>query len=144
MTERLKTILLDMCIYFQYETTPEDDNFLLKAEKKLGRLNIFPRCLSLFAWINPLHHDSDFNPNKLVIYEEFMDKEVFEEVYEEYKFIFKEIPELNELFELREEDVIFNKTLTKETISEIYKYIDENYSYVPRDWRFRRRGGGWK
>ncbi|MDH7913767.1 hypothetical protein [Winogradskyella sp. SYSU M77433] len=122
MNSNIERLLSDMISYYDHTKNTEEDNFLLKAQNKLGRKKMFSRTLSLFGWINPINHNlPDFNPDKYDIFDkEVMDSEDFKEVYEGFEFVFKNIPEMKELFVLKEEHVEFNPSLSKSDIQDIY------------------------
>ncbi len=140
MDSNIEKLLSDMITYFDSTKTNKEDNILLKAEEQLGRKNMFSRTLALYSWINPRNHNlPDYNPNKYEIFDkEVMDRGDFEEVYKEFKFIFKNIPELKWVFILKEVHVEFKPSLSKNDIQDIYKFIKENYIYELRSFQLKR------
>lgn len=61
-----------------------------------------------------------------------MDSEDFEEVYNEFKNLFKYLPELKEIFVLKEKHIEFNPSLSKNDIQEIYEFVKTNYIINPK------------
>lgn len=141
MDSKIKKLLMDMIDNFDYRVVEKPDNCLLRAKQKLERTIVNSRTLALFGWIDPREHNlPDYNPEKYELFDkEFMDQENFENVSREFKLVFEHIPELNNLFELKEEHVEFNSALSKNDIQEVYDFIKTNYNVPIRDFQRRTR-----
>lgn len=127
MNEISKKLLLEIMSYLNTRKFKENDKYVIKAFEKLGDNLVFTRTSNLLSWLNSQHHLSDTNLEVYNVHEDFMDSEDFEEVYNEFKNLFKYLPELKEIFVLKEKHIEFNPSLSKNDIQEIYEFVKTNY-----------------
>ncbi|WP_159265064.1 hypothetical protein [Tenacibaculum maritimum] len=60
-----------------------------------------------------------------------MSYDTFKEVYEEYKLLFEHLPEVKEIYALKEKHIEFNPSLSKNDILNLYQFVEENYVINP-------------
>lgn len=129
----IKKLLLEMISFSNTKKLKKDDSYIKAAYEKIGSEIIISRIQNLLSWLNPRHHFSDTNLEKYILYEYFMDAEFYkEEVYKEFYLLFKYLPELKQMFELKEKHIEFNSSLKKNDIQEIYNFVETNYIIDPR------------
>ncbi|WP_066433775.1 hypothetical protein [Chryseobacterium sp. CCH4-E10] len=125
-------LLLEIMSYANTRKIENSDIYIKKAQEKLGGVNFYIRSQNLLSWIDPRDRFAFADLEKYVIYEDFMDPEDFEEVYGEFENLFKYLPELNEIFVLKEKHIEFSPSLSKSDIQEIYHFVETNYFIDPR------------
>lgn len=132
MNEISKKLLLEIMSYLNTRKFEENDKYVRRAFEKLGDNVVFTRTRNLLSWLNPQHHLSDTNLEVYNVHEDFMDSEDSEEVYNEFENLFKYLPELKEIFVLKEKHIEFNPSLSKNDIQEIYDFVKTNYIINPK------------
>lgn len=133
MNAIIKKLLLEMISFSNTKKFKKDDSYIKSAYEKIGNEITISRIQNLLSWLNPRHHFSDTNLEKYILYEDFMDAEFYkEEVYKEFYLLFKYLPELKQIFELKEKHIEFNSSLKKNDIQEIYNFVETNYIIDPR------------
>ncbi|WP_430411188.1 hypothetical protein [Kordia sp.] len=126
MNSKIETLLQEMITYKANRKSTETDIYIKKAFEKIEEEILYVSILNLLNWIDPKFHTPGINLEKYLLYEDFMDPEDFEEIHKEFKLLFKYIPELKEIFALKEKYIEFNTSLTKGDIQEIYEYVNVN------------------
>ena len=133
MNPIIKKLLLEMMSYSNTRKFTEDDIYIKKAYEKLGNEIIITRAKNLLlSYLGPRREYVYSNLEELEIHEEHMSYATFKEVYEEYKLLFEHLPELKEIYVLKEKHVEFNPSLTKSDIQELYKFVEDNYVINPK------------
>jgi hypothetical protein len=127
-----KKLLLEIISFLNTRKFKKEDKYVKKAYEKIGDDIVKSRTEDLLSWINPKNHFLYNSLDMMIIYEEHMSRAVFEEVYGEFKLLFEHIPELKEIFVLKEEHVEFKSSLSKKDIQEIYDFVETNYIIDPR------------
>ncbi|MCT4664209.1 MAG: hypothetical protein N4A45_03120 [Flavobacteriales bacterium] len=120
----IKQLLSDMIYFDDKRECSETDKYIKNAYDNLGYEITFTRIRNLLSWLNPKILTDDVE--KYLIYEDFMEPEIFMEVYAEFKSLLDHIPVFKELFQLKEKHIEFNSSLTKDDIQEIKTYVGEN------------------
>ncbi|MGG8496201.1 hypothetical protein ACQY1Q_07270 [Tenacibaculum sp. TC6] len=122
-----------MMSYSNIREFTEDDIYIKKAHEKLGGDIIITRAKNLLLnFLDSRYHRFEFsNLEKLEIHEEHMSYTTFKEVYEEYKLLFEHLPEIKEIYVLKEKHIEFNPSLNKNDIQELYQFVEENYVINP-------------
>jgi len=123
MKPRIEKLLSEMISFKENRECKETDTCIKKAFEKIGKEILFFRISNLLYWIDPKFHHSDTDLKKYLLYEDFMDLEDFEELHGKFTLVFKHIPELSEIFALKEQHIEFNRSLTESDIQEIYEYV---------------------
>lgn len=116
---------------FNFNEAKKNQSIFKVIHEKYGYNYIVSSLQDLLDWIDPFYHKPHYlqdgtTLNQLELFSDLMDSEDKEEVYEEFKNIFKYCPELNELFILKSSCIRFNLSLSPEDIQEIYDYVSEN------------------
>ncbi len=116
---------------FNFNEAKRNQSIFKVIHEKYGFSTIISPLDKLLDWIDPFYHKPYYlrngsTLNKLEIFSDLMEPEDKEEVYTEFKNIFKYCPELNELFVLKQSCIRFNSSLSPEDIQEVYDYINEN------------------
>ena len=133
MNPIIKKLLLEMMSYSNTRKFTEDDIYIKKAYEKLGNEIIITRAKNLLlSYLGPRREYVYSNLEELEIHEEHMSYATFKEVYEEYKLLFEHLPELKEIYVLKEKHVEFNPSLTKSDRQELYKFVEDNYVINPK------------
>lgn len=128
-----KKILLEIMSFLNTRKFKKEDIYVKKAYEKLGNEIVFSRLQNLLSWIDPRDHFANTSLDKYILYEDFMEPEFYKkEVYEEFEKLFKYLPELKEIFLLKEKHIEFNPNLSKNDIQEIYHFVETNYIIDPR------------
>lgn len=118
----------------------DTDIYIKKAQEKMGSRTFYIRSSDLLSWIDPRDHYPFTNKDRYEIFDkEFMKQEIFEKIYNQFKMLFEYVPELNEIFELKEEHVEFNASLSKSDIQDIYQFVKDTYIIDPRRTSLYRR-----
>lgn len=128
----IKKILLEMMSYSNTREFAEGDIYIKKAHEKLGDEIIISRAKNiLLSFLGPRRKYIYSNLEKIEIHEEHMSYSTFKEVYEEYKLLFEHLPEIKEIYVLKEKHIEFNPSLNRNDIQELYQFVEENYVINP-------------
>jgi hypothetical protein len=127
----IKKILLETMSYLNTGKFNDNDIYLKKAYEETGREILITRLGRLFSWLDPRDHLAFENLQRYIIYKDYMEPEDFSEVYQEFLILFKVLPELTEIFVLKEQHVEFNASLTAADIQEMYDFVETNYVINP-------------
>jgi hypothetical protein len=128
----IKKLLLETMSYLNTGKFNDDDLYLKRAFDKTGGRILITRLGGLFSWLEPRRHFAFENFERYIIYEDFMDSEDFSYSYGQYEILFKSLPELAEIFELKEQHIEFNASLNTADIQEIYDFVETNYVMNPK------------
>ena len=121
MNDLTKAIINEMLQYIDY---PEKEAVLLKkAEEKLTKLDLFVLIRDLLDWNHPLlikiHND---NPKKMSLIHEGRNNK-----YKQNVILLLELcKELNALFIVKEDFLVFKSIISETEITEIREYIEKN------------------
>ena len=127
-----KKLMLEIMSFLNSRDFKEDDIYVKKASQRIKSEVLVSRLSELLDWINPRFHFSFTNLDRYDFSEDFMDQETINEIAEEYNLLFKNLPELNEIFILKKLHIEFNPSLTKSDIQELYKFVEDNYVINPK------------
>lgn len=137
MNSITKKLLSEILSFTYTRKFKDDDIYVKKAYEKLGNDIVLHRLLDLKGWIDPVHHIKDTNLEKYVYYDdEFMTEDVIKEIYNEFILLFKYLPELKEVFVLKEKHIEFNPKLSKNDIKKMYQFVKDFYKENPRNATF--------
>ncbi|MGB0868730.1 MAG: hypothetical protein ACPGSD_03955 [Flavobacteriales bacterium] len=133
MKPKIKKVVDELMNYnatFNFNEAKKEQSIFRIIHEKYGFSEIVSRLNKLLRWIDPFYHKSYYlqdgsTLNRLKLFSDLMEPEDKEEVYEEFKNIFKYCPELNKLFVLNSKFIRFNSSLSPEDIQEIYDYVSE-------------------
>ncbi|CAA0174396.1 hypothetical protein [Tenacibaculum maritimum] len=132
MNPIIKKILLEMMSYSNTRKFTEEDIYIKRAFEKLGSDIIITRAKNiLLSFLGPRRKYIYSNLEKLEIHEKHMSYDTFKEVYEEYKLLFEHLPEVKEIYALKEKHIEFNPSLSKNDILNLYQFVEENYVINP-------------
>ncbi len=104
---------------------------LKQAENSLGINKMISLITKLMQWHKKVilwSKKSIDSPN-----EDIYNKEYYQPIsamIENYKGLFESCPELSELYELKNDKIYFNSSLTDQEKQEVLDYVDENYKIV--------------
>jgi hypothetical protein len=136
----IEKLLQEIMSFANTRKVKDTDIYIKKAQEKMGSRTFYIRSSDLLGWIDPRDHYSFTNKEQYEIFDkEFMKQENFEKIYSQFKMLFEYVPELNEIFELKEEHVVFNASLSKSDIQDIYQFVKDTYVIDPRRTSLYRR-----
>lgn len=140
MNQIIKKLLQEIMSFANTRKVKDTDIYINRAQEKMGSRKFYIRSSDLLSWIDPRDHYSFTNKGRYEIFDkEVMERENFEKAYSEFKMLFEYLPELNELFELKEEHIEFNSSLSKKDIQDIYQFVKDTYVIDPRRTSLYRR-----
>ena len=121
----MKTIIKELLIELTLKSNKDQkDRLFYQAKEKLG----ISDSVSLTNWLMHWHKKI----KRGFPFEEFQN-DYFEPsnvLLPKYKILFENCPELSELYELKNDKIYFNSSLTGQEKQEILDYVDENYKIV--------------
>ncbi|WP_046756133.1 hypothetical protein [Kordia jejudonensis] len=133
MNQIIEKLLKEIMSFANTRKVKDTDIYIKKAQEKMGSKTFYVRSHKLLRWIDPKGHFPFTNKKKYEIFDrEVMEQEDFEQVYSEYIMLFEYVPELSEIFELKEEHVEFSVSLSKNDIQDIYQFVKDTYIIDPR------------
>lgn len=121
MKTTIKDLLIELTLngkqQYQYK-------ILLKADEKMGISDTVSLTNLLMQWHKKIKKGFPFAQyqNDYLQLSELMQAK--------YKILFENCSELHELYELKNDKIYFNSTLTDEERQEILDYVDENYKII--------------
>lgn len=121
----MKTVIKDLLIELtSLGKKPVELVLLAKAEKNLGIDNL----LTLKRWLMQWHKKIARGfPSDDYQKDYFQSSDV---LVPKFEALFKSCPELSALYELKEDKVFFNSSLSNEEKEEIIDYVDKNYKII--------------
>lgn len=133
MNTLTKKLILEILTFLDTRKFNDGDIYVKKACNKLENEIVLDRLLDLSTLIDPVRHNKDRGLGKYVYYDdEFMSEDVIQNIYNEFVLLFKYLPELKEIFILKERHIEFNSNLSKSDIQEIYQFVLDYYEANPR------------
>ncbi|MDQ1856700.1 hypothetical protein [Chryseobacterium sp. WLY505] len=114
-----------------YGEQPQKIIILKQAEKSLGINKMISLITKLMQWHKKVmlwSKKSIDNPNEQVYNKDYY--QPISAVIEDYKGLFENCPELSELYELKNDKIYLNSSLTGQEKQEVLNYVDENYKIV--------------
>ena len=121
MKTKIKELLIELTLRSNKD---QKDRLFYQAKEKLG----ISDSVSLTNWLMHWHKKI----KRGFPFEEFQNDyfEPSDVLLPKYKILFENCPELSELYELKNDKIYFNSSLTNEEKQEILEYVDENYKIV--------------
>ncbi|KAB1231866.1 hypothetical protein [Chryseobacterium viscerum] len=114
-----------------YGENPLKVIILKQAENSLGINKMISLITKLMQWHKKVilwSKKSIDSPNENIYNKDYY--QPISAMIENYKGLFENCPELSELYELKNDKIYFNSSLTDEEKQEILDYVDENYKIV--------------
>lgn len=133
MNTVIKQLLSEIISFIDTSKVPKNSKYIKKAAAKVDEDILEERLSDLLDWLDPKQHFSSTDLQSYSFTEDFMDKEDIEEIKSEYALVFKNLPELNEIFSLKELHVEFKPGLPENDIQEIYEFVKKNNVIDPKD-----------
>lgn len=121
----MKTIIKDMLTELTLKSDKEQkDRIFYRAKEKLEGTTFVSLTNLLMQWHKKIKKGFPFAQyqNDYLQLSELMQAK--------YKILFENCSELHELYELKNDTIYFNSTLTDEERQEILDYVDENYKII--------------
>jgi hypothetical protein len=135
-----KKLLLEILSFLRTNEVKESDIYIKKPLDKLRNDLFRTRSYDLIGWIDPVHHLKNTDLEKYVYYDdESMTEDIIQNIYNEFVLLFKYLPELKEIFVLKEKYIEFNPSLSKNDIKEIYQLVLDFYKVHPRKATFLKK-----
>lgn len=121
----MKTIIKELLIELTLRSNKDQkDRLFYQAKEELG----ISDSVSIINWLMHWHKKI----KRGFPFEEFQNDyfEPCDVLLPKYKIFFENCPELSELYELKNDKIYFNSSLTGQEKQEVLDYVDENYKIV--------------
>ncbi|RTZ50380.1 hypothetical protein EJ377_11350 [Chryseobacterium arthrosphaerae] len=121
----MKTIIKELLIELTLRSNKDqEDRLFYQAKEKLGISDSVSLINLLMQWHKKIKKGFPFAQyqNDHLQLSELMQAK--------YKILFENCPELSELYDLKNDKIYFNSSLTDQEKQEILDYVDENYKIV--------------
>ena len=117
----IKKILVELTLK---SNTEQKDRLFYKAKESLDQVTFVSLTNLLMQWHKKIKRGFPFAQyqNDHLQLTELMQAK--------YKILFENCPELSELYELKNDKIYFNSSLTDQEKQEVLDYVDENYKIV--------------